>query len=365
MLGSEIEFTNRDYIQYKGENYLYLAGIDYHRMTKNPLIIQSMCESAQELGINPTGSRSTTGNHSIYLKLEKKVAEFFGTESSVILPSGYLANTVLLQAIADDFDYFFVDEKAHSSLIDAVALSGVEPIVFNHLDDKDLESKIVHYLSADEKPLVLTDGVYPANGEIPPLDRYGEIIKKYNGKILIDDAHAMAVIGDTGKGSWECRGVDRDLIYQTGTLSKGFGVFGGVIVGSEELINSIHNKSRAFVGSTDLALPLAAAAITSITNLIENRDIITNLQKKALMMKEKFRELGFNMPNNYTPIFSITYHDEAKNKRLYNLLLQNKIFPPFINYPGAPAGGHFRFIITSETTDEQMELLYKTIESSL
>ncbi len=365
MLGSEIEFVNRDYIRYEGKNYLYLAGIDYHRMTKNPIIIQSLSKTAYDHGINPTGSRSTTGNHTIYGKLEKKVAEFLDTEASVILPSGYLANTILLQTIADEFDKFFVDEKAHSSIIDALNLCNVEPITFSHLDDKNLENKIQENLSEGENPLVLTDGVFPANGEIPPLHRYSKIISKHNGKILVDDAHAMAVIGERGIGSLEYCGVDRNLVYQTGTLSKGFGVFGGVIAGNEKLIKAIHEKSRAFVGSTDLALPLAAAAITSVSHFIDNRSIITNLQKKATELKIRFRTLGFPMPNNPTPIFSITYHDETKNMKLNSLLLQNNIFPPFINYPGAPLGGHFRFILTSETTDEQIEHLYTTIAASL
>jgi len=365
MLGPEIEFRDRDYIQFKGRKLLYLAGIDYHRMSNNPIIIQSMAEAVQELGLNPTGSRSTTGNHSIYIKLEKRVADFFDTEASVVFPSGYLANIILLQAIAEEYKCFFIDEIAHSSIIDAVNQFSYKIIRFKHLDADDLESKIKKHLPLETKPLIITDGVFPATGEIPLINDYSDLAEKYAGKVLIDDAHAMAVVGQKGKGSWEDKGVDRDLIYQTGTLSKGFGVFGGIIPGSKKLINTIHNKSQAFIGSTGLALPLAAAAISSVSYLIDNRDIISTLQKKTLVLKDRFRHLGFEMPETNAPIFSITYHDADKNQRLFDILLKNNIYPPFINYPGAPPGGHFRFIITGETSDEQIDLLYETIKSSL
>jgi 7-keto-8-aminopelargonate synthetase-like enzyme len=211
----------------------------------------------------------------------------------------------------------------------------------------------------------MTDGVFPAQGEIPPLDQYGEIVGRYDGKILIDDAHGMAVVGKTGKGSWEEKGIPRDLIYQTGTLSKGFGVFGGIIPGKLQPISQIQEKSLAFVGATGLPLPLAAGAIKSIDYMLSHREVIIDLQKRALALKNQFRQLGFDLPQSPAPIFSITFYDENKNRRLYDLLIKNGIYPPFINYPGAPQGGHFRFIITRITTPEQVNLLFETIQSSL
>ena len=365
MLGPEVKFVDRDYVIFDGKKLLYLGGIDYHRMSNNPMIIQSMSEAALEFGLNPTGSRTTTGNHSLYIQLEKKVGEFFESETSVVFPSGYLANIILLQAIAKEYDTFFIDETAHSSIVDAANGCNNKIVRFKYLDAQSLEDQLQKHLQMDAKPLVMTDGVFPARGAIPPLNEYARVIKKYGGKILIDDAHAMAVVGETGKGSWEEEGIDRDLIYQTGTLSKGFGVFGGIIPGDKKLIGNIHENSLAFVGSTGLALPLAAAAIRSVTHFIANQHLISGLQERALALKARFKEISFEMPETPTPIFSVTYHDIDKNKRLYNLLIKNGIYPPFINYPGAPPGGHFRFILTSSTPEEQVDLLFDTIKSSL
>lgn len=365
MLGPALKFVDRDYVLFEDKKLLYLGGIDYHRMSNDPMILKTVSEAAFEYGLNPTGSRTTTGNHPLYAELERKVSEFFESEESAVFPSGYLGNIIVLQAIADKYDIFLLDRISHSSIVDAARQLGKKIVLFDHLDAQDLDQKLKEHMKARSRPLIMTDGVFPARGEIPPLDQYVEIVKKYDGKILIDDAHAMAVVGKSGKGSWEEKGIPRDLMCQTGTLSKGFGVFGGIIPGNRQLISEIQKKSLAFIGATGLPLPLAAGAIKSVDYMISHREVIVDLQERALKLKDQFSQLGFDLPPSPTPIFSITFYDEDKNKRLYEILLENGIYPPFINYPGAPLGGHFRFIITSITTNEQVNLLFETIKSSL
>lgn len=365
MLGPELQFVDRDYVWFKGKRLLYLAGIDYHRMSNNPLIVKTAAAAAGKFGLSPTGSRTTTGNHSLYARLERVVSEFFASEGAVVGPSGYLSNIIVLQAIESEYDTFFIDEKAHSSLVDAAHQSGKRTYRFTHLDIQSLEEQLRTNLSGNSRPLVLTDGVFPARGEIAPLREYADVLKPYDGRILVDDAHAMAVIGKSGKGSWEDQGISRDCLYQTGTLSKGFGVGGGIIPADNDLVDAIHHKSLAFVGCTGLALPLAAAAIESVSYFLSHRSAIASLQQRSLALKKRFKHIGFSMPETPAPIFSITHRDVEKNQRLSRLLIDKGIYPPFINYPGAPPGGHFRFILTSSTTKDQEELLYQTIASSL
>lgn len=364
MLGPSVKFVERDYVVFEGKKLLYLSGIDYHRLSSHPEILEALSEAALKFGISPTGSRTTVGNHFLYVELERKLAEFFETEASALLAGGYLANTVLLQAVAEEHDIFFLDEASHSSVADAARLIGRETVYFEHLESQSLEENLRRRLKRGSKPLILTDGVFPARGEIPPLDQYVEIAGRYGAKILTDDAHALAVVGEKGLGSWEEKGIDRGFVYQTGTLSKGFGVFGGVIPGELGLISQIRGKSQAFIGATGMPIPLAAAAIKSVEYLSANRGKILDLRRRSLALKRKFRSLGFDLPPSPAPIFSITFHDEEQNRRLYRILLEKGIFPPFINYPGTPAGGHFRFIITSRTTDEQIGLLLEAIISS-
>lgn len=369
MLGPEVKFAERDYLIVEGRKFLYLGGTDYHRLSSHPETINAVASAAKEFGIGATGSRTTTGNHSIMLQLEEKAAKFFNTEASVVLPSGYLSNSVLLQSISDEFTIIFIDEKAHPSLVDAANqtcyIHDKKLIKYKNLDVQSLEDQLKKYLTKDSRPLIMTDGVFAADGDIPPLREYVQVINNYHGKILLDDAHAMAVVGKTGKGSYEEKGISRDMVYQTGTLSKGFGAFGGIIVGGSDLAEAIYNKSLAFVGSTGLSLPLVSAGLFSISHLLLNRISITHLQERAVALKRRFRSIGFKMPETTAPIFSITHEDVTKNNRLKRLLFKNNIYPPFMSYPGAPDGGHFRFIITSLTTDDQINLLYDTIKSSI
>jgi 7-keto-8-aminopelargonate synthetase-like enzyme len=362
MLGPALKFVDRNYVIHESRKLLYFGGIDYHRMSNHPEVLKAFSEAAFEYGLSSTGSRTTTGNHPLHVELEKKIAEFFETESAVVFASGYLSNIILLQAIWQNYDLFLLDSLSHSSIVDAVKQFDKEIIYFEHLETQSLNQELKNHSKARTKPLILTDGVFPSRGEIPPLEEYVEVIIDYGGKILIDDAHAMATVGVTGKGSWEDKNIDREIIYQTGTLSKGFGVYGGIILATNEEVQVIHENSPAFIGSTGLPLPLAAAAIRSISYILSNRGMIQDLQQRSLQLKEKFRQMGFDVPQSVSPIISITHYDEKKNNRLSRVLLENGIYPSFLNYPGSPPGGHFRFAISSIHTDEHLDLLFRSVE---
>lgn len=365
MLGPLLTFVDRTYVLHEERKLIYFGGIDYHRMSNNPQILQSLTHAAYEYGLNSTGSRTTIGNHPIYVDLEATAADFFQTEAAAVFGSGYLSNLIFLQAASEKHDIFFIDEISHSSIVDAIKQFNKQMIFFRHLDTDNLERQMIKHLKPGNTPIISTDGVFAARGEIPPLSDYAQIAAKYDAKILIDDAHAMAVIGHTGKGSWEHAGIDRQIVYQTGTLSKGFGVYGGVIPENYDIIGKIQKTSNAFIGSTGLPLPVAAAAIKSIRYLQKNPQLIRKLQTCSLALKKKFRQLGFDLPLFPSPIISITFNDEKKNKILHEILLENGIHPPFTNYPGAPLGGHFRFAISSVHKDSQIDLLYETIKSSV
>jgi 7-keto-8-aminopelargonate synthetase-like enzyme len=365
VLGPHLKFIDRDYVIYQDQKLLFFGGTDYHRMSKHPKVLKAMSDASIEYGLSCTGSRTTTGNHPLYFELEQKIAEFFGTESAVVFGSGYLANIILLQVIEEDFKIFILDELSHSSLVDAAKIFKKNIVYFRHNDPVHLEEQLRKNSHRGARALIMTDGVFAARGEFPPLIEYAELAREYHAKILTDDAHGMATVGKNGRGSWEEFGIDRELIFQTGTLSKAFGVYGGIITGSKQLISKIHKKSLAFIGSTGLPLPLIVAAIQSVSYLHSKFQIIQDLQKKSSDIKQKLASLGFDLPQSPTPIVSITKYDEQKNQYLYQILMEKEIYPPFINYPGGPEGGHFRFALSSHHTSAQINLLFEAIKSSL
>ena len=364
-LGPELRFLDRTKVLYEGKPYLFFGGTDYHRLASHPDIIRALREAAGSDGLSCAGSRITTGNHPLLAELERKLAAFLGIGEAALCSSGYLSNAVALEAVAGEFQRFFIDGSAHSSL---VAPAGCLPreavIAFRHTDPEDLVRELRERLRPGERPLVLTDGVVPVDGEMPPLAAYWEVVRDFGGALLVDDAHGIAVVGPSGKGSPAEAGLPMESFIQTGTLSKGLGVFGGLVAGAAGLAAKIVEKSRAFVGGTPIPPPIAAAAIRSIEILQENPGLIAGLRGRMLRVRTRVRGMGLRVPSSPAPILSITHHDAGKNLRLRSLLFERGIYPPFIHYPGSPPGGHFRFAVSSAHAEGEVDLLLETIGMS-
>jgi glycine C-acetyltransferase/8-amino-7-oxononanoate synthase len=364
-MGPQLEFVGDTEVLYKGERWTFFGGNDYHRFSRHPAVVEALVEATHGYGINSAGSRYTTGNHPLYIELERVLADFLGTESSLICSAGYLSSTILMQGIAEEFDLICIDETAHASLVDAARQSGKPVTIFNHADPSHLEQLLHQQLKPVQRPLVLTDSIFASMGDLAPLQDYAGLMATYDGRIVCDDAHAVGVIGQAGKGSWEEAGIARELIYQTGTLSKGLGGFGGFVAGTSEEIECIRSRSGAFKGSTPMPLPIAAASIRTIEILRSEPEKIARLRNRSEQVKPRLRTLGFNVSEGMAPICSVTYLDPDKNRILGELLKQNRIFPSFIDYPGSPPGGHYRFTLSSAHSDAEIEALCLAVEDSV
>lgn len=361
-LGPELRFLDRTKVLHEGKPYLFFGGTDYHRLSSHPDVLRAVQEVAHSGGLSCAGSRTTTGNHPLLAELERRLAKFLSAGAAVTCASGYLSNAMALEAVAGEFQRFFIDGSAHSSLTGPAGRLPREAVVtFKHADPEDLERLLKGNLRPGERPLVLTDGVVPVDGELPPLGAYWGLVGEVGGALLVDDAHGIAVVGPGGKGSPAEAGLPAESFIQAGTLSKGLGTFGGVVAGPAALAGKIAEKSPTFVGATPIPPPLAAAAIRSIEILQANPGLLASLRTRALRVRERVRALGFRVPASPAPILSVTHHDTGKNLRLRSLLLERGIYPTFTNYPGSSPGGHFRFAISSAHTEEEIDLLLQTI----
>jgi len=365
MLGPQLTFVGQTGVLFEGRERTFFGGNDYHRLSRHPEVIQALIDGAQRYGLNAAGSRVTTANHPIYLQLEAKLVEFFGTEAATLLSAGYMSNAALLQTVAEEFTILFLDEKAHPSLREAAIQSDLRTITFRHFDPEDLAALCAEYLDDRDRPLLLTDGVTPNTGDLTPLATYLEILRPWDGRVHVDDCHGMGILGATGKGSWEAAGVPQEFTYQAGTLSKALGSFGGVVVGSGALIESLRKRSMGFVGSTPMPLPVAAAALRAVEILANNPEMISQLSERALHFKAFLRSQGFRAAEGASPICSVTFFDETRNQVLRRHLLANGIYPSFINYPGCPPGGHFRFTLSGAHTEDQLHALRTAIETAV
>jgi glycine C-acetyltransferase len=353
-----LQQVRRTYIRQRGQTLSYFGGCDYFRLASHPKILKAVGVGMKRYGLNVAASRITTGNHEVYLRLEQELAKFFGAETAVLANSGYVTNLLVAQALAGQFSHALIDERAHAALNDAVEVLDCPVIRFKHREVADF-SKALERCGTQARPVVLTDGMYAQNGSVAPLAKYLKLLPR-DGLIIVDDAHGTGTVGKTGRGSIEMEGVSRSRIVQNVTLSKAFGVYGGAVLCSKALRPKL-TQTRIFVGSTPLPLPLAYAVIESVRLLKAEQSLHSRLAANANYIKAKLRKLGFPLEDFPGPIVPVQVKSAKANEQLRTALLRGKILPPLIYYPGSPAGGYFRFVISSEHTKRQLDRLARTL----
>ena len=313
-----------------------------------------------EFGLTVSASRSTTGNHELYGRLEARLAKFFAAQNAVLFSSGYLSNLSVAQALAGSCSHALLDERAHASLIDAAHFLDCPIIRYKHRDAIDL-ARAIQRIGRGTKPILLTDGMFAHDGSIAPLGDYLRILPG-DGLILLDDAHGAGVLGKSGKGTIEHAGLGRRQIIQTIALSKAFGVYGGAVLCSDELRETIQAQSRLFRGNTPLPPPLAHAALKAVAILASAKDLRRRLLQNIACAKTALRNMGFPIADTPCPILPLIPSDLGKVPHMKRQFIASGIFPSFIKYPGGPTGGYFRFALSSEHTGAQIESLLKVFQ---
>ena len=354
-----LQQVDRTYVRVRQRKLSYFSGCDYFRLASHPRVIAALQVGVKKFGLNVAASRLTTGNHLLYRQLEAELARFFDAESALLVPSGYISNLIVAQALAGNFSHALIDDDAHASVSDAARLLDCPVLQFKSRD-ADALAAAVKRCGPGSKLLVLTDGMFSGDGSAAPLAQYLQRLPK-DALILVDDAHGAGVLGPTGKGTVEHAGVSRRRIIQTVTLSKAFGAYGGAILGTTRLRQRIMDRSRMFVGGTPLPLPLANAALEGVRILKANPSFKRRLLKNATYVKAALRQAGLPLAETPGPIVRVLPRRPSEAARLHRALLATGVFPPLIKYPGGPPNGYFRFVISSEHTRPQLDALLKVL----
>ena len=351
--------TKRTFVRWQNHIYSYFGGCDYFRLSTHRKVTAAVRRGMRLYGLNVAASRATTGNNPVYELLETALAEFFDVPAATFVPSGYAADSIAAQALQGGFTRVLIDEKAHASLRDASRQFACPVESFQHRDPASVASLLARGGSRD-KPIVLTDGLFSHSGEVAPLAHYLHCLPA-RGMILMDDAHGVGVLGGNGRGTAEYAGVPRDRIIQTLTLSKAFGCYGGAILGPVELREKIMKSSPMFAGSTPLPPPLAAGAIEAMNVMRQEPGLRFRLEKNCQNVKGELREQGFPVSVPPTPIIVFYPSTLAEAGAMRERLLTRKILPTYVEYPGGPEQGYFRFAISSEHTPAQLEDLLQAL----
>ena len=275
--GPEVVLSGRRYVNFGGCGYLGLHG--------HPDVLRAAAEAVQRYGLSCGLSRHYSVSSGPLLEAEARAAEFFATESALCLPTGYLVATVLAWGLADRVDAVFLDSTAHYSVCDAASLLGKPVFRFAHCDGADLRRQLASHLRPGERPLVMSDGVFPTFGEIAPVHEYLAAVEPHDGQIVLDEAHSVGAVGPHGWGSFDHHGVSSPRIHFGGTLSKAFGAHGGVIPGERAWIDRLRTCPTVR-GATAPAVPCAAAAAKSLEIAKQQPELRDRLWANVRMLRD-------------------------------------------------------------------------------
>jgi 7-keto-8-aminopelargonate synthetase-like enzyme len=358
-----LQQINRTCVRFRGRVLTYFAGCDYFRLSQHPAILRAVQSGLKKHGLNVAASRVTTGNHRLYLETEARLAKFFGAPSAVLLPSGYVTSAAVAQSLKGEFSHVILDERSHMALMDASSFLESRKLTFAHRDVGSLE-QAVRRCGRNAGIILLTDGLFARDGAVAPLAEYLRVLPG-NSLIVVDDAHGCGVLGERGRGSLEFCNVNRSRVVQCVTFSKAFGVYGGAVLCSRAARERIMARSGYFPGTTPLPLPLVCGISAALELMQADRAMRQRLFRNAEFVRTGLRHSGVVIQDQPGPVIALPVLDTEITARVRRELLRSGVFPSFLKYPGGPATGFFRFVISSEHTQEQLVALVDSIASGL
>jgi glycine C-acetyltransferase len=340
-------FDHRTVINLSSNNYLGL--------TTHPRLREAALEATRRLGVGSGSVRSIAGTMGIHLELERRLAEFKGTEAVVVFQSGFAANAGTVAAVLSKDDVVVSDELNHASIIDGARLSRATIKVFPH-KDVDAARNILRDLPPNQRKLLITDGVFSMDGDLGAVPDLCALAEEYGCIMMVDDAHASGVFGKNGRGTIDHFGVHGRVDVQVGTLSKAIGALGGYVAGSRALIEFLYHRARPFLFSTSHPPATAAACIAAIDVLMEEPQIIDRLWENTRFFKAGLRALGFNTGLSESPITPVIAGEGALAMKLSDRLFEEGVFAQGIAFPTvARDKARVRTIVTAAHTRDELQ----------
>jgi 7-keto-8-aminopelargonate synthetase-like enzyme len=350
-----------NYVISNGRKYSYFGGNNYLGLANHPLVKEASVKAIGKYGVNFSASRRTSGTADIHLELERKLADFKGKQDTVVFASGYQGNSILLEVLKEKYSDIFPDQFAHSSIISAFRCNNAQIHYYDHCDALHLERLLKS--SKAPSPLIITDGIFALTGEIAPLDKIYPLVKKYNAILIVDDAHSTGILGKNGRGTPEHFNLpDDENIFQSETMSKALGSYGGFISGSTIVTDFIREKSTIYQSSTSLPPPVVAAGIESLNIIGKNQELLKKVLENANELRRKILNLDFRTTHDNTPIIPLMMNDADKARGLSLFLEENGIIVPFMNYPSGQELYMIRIAVSAIHTDDQAEELIEALK---
>lgn len=316
-----------------GKEVIMLCSNNYLNLSNHPRLVQSAIDAAKKYGAGSGSVRAIAGTMDLHMEVEKRLAQFKRTESSLIYQTGFAANAGLIPQLVGKGDIIISDELNHGSIIDGVRLTKADRAVFKHRDMGELENALKDADKKYNRILVITDGVFSMDGDIAPMDKIVDIAKEYGAMTYVDDAHGEGVIGPDGRGIGAHFSIEGKIDVEMGTFSKAFGVVGGLIAGSQDLVNYAYNKSRTWLLSGSHPPAVAGAQLTAIDVLETEPEHVRTLWDNTKYFKKELESMGFDTGWSETPITPVIVGESKKAKDLSNRLYDEGVFALPIVFP--------------------------------
>ena len=345
-----------------GKKVLNFCTNNYLGLANHPRMKAAAIKAVEDWGVGPAAVRSIAGTQALHVELEKRLAAFKGVEDALYVQSGFCANQAAIPPLVGrdratgEQDVIFSDRLNHASIIDGARLSGAKIIVYEHCDAQDAEAKIKEHLPNYRRGLLVTDGVFSMDGDIAPLDELYKVASRYDVMTMVDDAHGEGVLGG-GKGIVHHFGLQGKFDVEIGTLSKAFGVVGGVIAGKRIVVDYLRQKARPFLFSSAVTPPDTAACLAAVDLLEESGDLVAKLWANTEYFKKGMADLGFDTGRSETPIVPVMLGEAPLAKEFSRRLFDNGVFAMALGFPTVPKGlARIRVMNTASHSREDLDI---------
>jgi glycine C-acetyltransferase len=324
----------------EGKEVLNFCANNYLGLANHPRLKEATKKAIDKYGVGPGAVRTIAGTMSLHDKLEERLAEFKGVEATITLQSGFTANLATIPALVGKGDVIFSDRLNHASIIDGCRLSRAKIIAYDHSSIDSLQAKIKEAAESGlyNRRLIITDGVFSMDGDVAPLPALYEVAKEHDILLMVDDAHGEGVLGKGGRGIVDHFDLHGKVDVEVGTMSKAFGVMGGIVAGKRVIIDWLKQRGRPFLFSSALTVPDVAACLEAVDMLEESEELVERLWANGDLLKKELAALGFDTGNSDTPIVPVMLGDAHLAREFSRKLFENGVFAMAIGFPTVAKG---------------------------
>src|SRR5574341_236174 len=346
-MDGRVTIDGREVLNFCANNYLGLAN--------HPKLREAARDAIERMGVGPGAVRTIAGTMSLHVQLEKRLAEFKGVEAAITLQSGFTANLATIPALVGENDVIFSDELNHASIIDGARLSRAKIVRYAHCNPDDLR-RVIKETPLEGRALIISDGVFSMDGDIAPLSDLYKVAEETGHLLMVDDAHGEGVLGRGGRGIVDHFNLHGKVDVEIGTMSKAFGVVGGIVAGKRVIIEWLRQRGRPFLFSSAMTVPDVAACLAAVDLLESSTEQVERLWTNAELFRTALKNLGFDTGVSQTPIVPVMLGEAPLAQEFSRKLFEEGVFAMAIGYPTVPKGkARIRVMNTAAHSQDDLE----------